>query len=229
VNLIGICLISAIVAQPIVRVESIERGSTSWGTGTCVASTNESLIITAWHVIRDGHEFKVNGKPAKLIKADKTWDLAALIIDERMPTFNIGNHRPKIGETLMVCGYGSGDYRESKGQITQYVSPNSVQPADIIECTAKARNGDSGGPIFDTHGILVAVLFGTDQVGAHGSCCIQVRKFIESLTIDVRLKQQALIIPYVFYDKTKIRSRNNGRRRCSKYVTRTAFNFEVVQ
>jgi S1-C subfamily serine protease len=206
-----IALLLCAVPEPIVRVESVERGSTSWGTGTCVASTNESLIITAWHVIRDGHEFKIDGKPAKLIKADKTWDLAALTISGKLPTFNIGTVRPQIGETLTVCGFGSGDYKESRGQVTQYVSPGGSAAADIIECTAKARNGDSGGPIFDEHGTLVAVLFGTDRVGAHGSCTIQVRKFIEGLDIDAKLKEQALMPPYVFYGKTPIRARNTGK------------------
>jgi S1-C subfamily serine protease len=181
----------------------VEIGSTSWGTGTCVASTTESLIITANHVIQDGHLFKINGKPVKLVGSNKIWDLAALIAPSKFPTYNISTNRPKIGDPLTVCGFGSGDYKESSGILVKYVSPLGDWPSDMLECTAKARQGDSGGPIFDEHGTLVAVLFGTDDVGAHGSCTVQVRKFIETLNIDDELKERALTIPYIFYGKPR--------------------------
>jgi len=188
-----------VVAQtPVVRIQAVERGSvSSWGTGTCVASTSESLVITASHVVKDGHEFKINGQTAKLVSADRLWDLAALVVPTRLPVANIGTTRPAIGDLLTVCGYGSGNYREAKGQVLQYVSPgNGID--DILIMGAKARNGDSGGPIFDNHGILVAVLFGSTEY-SHGSCCVQVRKFIAGLNIDPRLKQQALRKSYVIY------------------------------
>lgn len=189
------------VDTPIVRVESIERNTTFWGTGTCVASTKEALILTAWHVVREGHEFKIDGQVAKLVGTDKTWDLAALVIPTKMTAVSIGTSRPVIGDVLTVCGYGSGDYKESRGQVIKYFSPGSGTPDDILEMGAKARNGDSGGPIFDTHGILAAVLFGSDRVGAHGSCCTRVRLFIDGLNIELRLKQQALSKPYVIYGR----------------------------
>jgi V8-like Glu-specific endopeptidase len=187
-----------LLATPVVRVESVERGSTSWGTGTCVAATDVSLVITARHVIQDGHEFKIDGNPARLIAADKIWDLAALTASTKIEAVNIAMYRPDVGDTLTVCGYGSGDYREATGTLLKYFSPGGVYPSDILSVSVAARNGDSGGPIFNTQGTLAAVLFGSTD-NAHGSNCVQVRLFIEGLKIDPQLKKQALTPPYKIF------------------------------
>lgn len=198
-TILPLILFVLIQQSPVVHVESIERGSTSWGTGTCVASTDESLVLTAWHIVKNGYEFKINGQSAKLIGTDKTWDLAALVIADKMPTVSIGVERPKVGDVLTICGYGSGDYKEVTGSVIHYGRPNSSEPSDILGVEAKTRNGDSGAPIFDSHGMLVAVLFGSDNIGAYGSCCTRIRLFIEGLKINPLLKQQALRRPYVIY------------------------------
>ncbi len=194
-------LLALISLGSVVRVEAIEPTSTSWGTGTCVASTDVSLVITAQHVIREGKSFKINGQEAKVVGSDKVWDLAALITTQKLQTVRIGTKRPALGDSLRVCGFGSGDYKESTGKVIKYYNPGGKNPDDILSINCKARNGDSGGPIFDTRGTLAAVFFGSDRVGAHGSCNTRVRIFIENLKIDSRLKQQALSDPYLIYGK----------------------------
>jgi S1-C subfamily serine protease len=185
--------------RPVVRVEAVERGGTSsLGSGTCVAYAKDALILTAWHVVKDGQTFKINGKPATVLKTDKTWDLAALVTTQKLPTVRIGTDRPKVGVNLTLRGFGSGDYKEVTGFLERYFSPGGNEPEDILAFTAKARNGDSGGGIFDATGTLVAVLFGSDSMGAHGSCCVQIRKFIATLP-DSTLKTQALQTSYPMY------------------------------
>ncbi len=181
--------------SPVVRIQSIEGNVSSWGSGTCIAP---GLVVTAWHIIRDGYEFKVNDLPAKVVGSDKVWDLAALVTEDKFDTVNIATERPVEGDTLVVCGYGSGDYREETGKLLKYFSPSGDHPADILSMNVKSRNGDSGGPIFNTQGTLAGVLFGSDNA-THGSCCIRVRSFIMGLKIDSLLKERALTIPYKFY------------------------------
>ena len=181
------------VARPsVVRVEAVEHRMSSLGSGTCIATTNQSLIITAWHVVRDGYEFKVNGLPAKVIATNKTWDLAVLVIDQRFSVSQLSDVAPRIGDRLTVCGFGSGDYREVTGTIQHFFSPGGREPNDIVAMDAAARSGDSGGPLFKPDGTLGAVLFGSDSLGAHGSHCLRVRWFIETIRGYDELKREAL-------------------------------------
>jgi S1-C subfamily serine protease len=159
-----------------------------------------SLIITANHVIKDGSEFKVDGKSAKLVGHDAVWDLAALTVRTPYVATTIATKKPLIGDRLTVCGYGSGVYKESTGIVTSYFSPGSGSN-DIIAINIAARSGDSGGPMFNSEGLLAATLFGSDKLGAHGSCCIQIRRFIKTLELEPRLKAQALREPYILYGR----------------------------
>jgi S1-C subfamily serine protease len=184
-----------------VRIESIEANSTSWGSGVCVASQNDSLILTANHVIKDGHTIRIDGVAAKVVGRDPVWDIAALLVPTKYPVSYISVTRPKIGDILTACGFGSGDYREVSGSLVKWFSPGGDHPSDILACNKSVRSGDSGGPIFDKNGTLVAILFGSDKTGVHGTCCVQIRKFIMHLDIPPELKHQALRTPYVIYGK----------------------------
>jgi S1-C subfamily serine protease len=82
---------------------------------------------------------------------------------------------------LTIAGYGSGDYRAAAGRCTQYVAPDSNQPFEMVELDTAARQGDSGGPIFNSRGELAGVLFGTGHGTTSGSYCGRVRGFLESV------------------------------------------------
>jgi serine protease Do len=202
-NLLLVLLLLAPVSRPTVyRVTAFDTARTqSMGTGTCVATANhQSLILTARHVIQDGHGFKVGEYPAKVVAQNKTWDLAALVVDEVLPVTVIGHSKPVMGQPLTICGYGSGDYREATGVVSQFVQPDGKSPADIVAINVAARSGDSGGPMLDAEGRLAGVLFGSDKLGAHGSHCIRVRWFIESIEGYALLKREALN-PMVLYGR----------------------------
>jgi S1-C subfamily serine protease len=186
---------------PTVRVESSEpRGVKSLGSGVCVANTQGSLILTAWHVVKDGNKYNIRTTmkqdlnpaiEAKLIKVDKVWDIAALTVSEKIPTVKIATSNPKIGETLILCGFGSGKYESKQGSVFMYFHPGN-DTTDWLAITTSARPGDSGGGMFNRQGNLAAITFGSDKLGAHGTCCTRLRTFIQSLDIPNDLKQQAL-------------------------------------
>ena len=67
---------------------------------------------------------------------------------------------PQRGDLLTIAGYGRGDYKAQTGRCTQYYRPGPGLPFDIVEMSAAARHGDSGGPIFNSRGELAGVLFG---------------------------------------------------------------------
>lgn len=149
------------------------------GSGVSVAvAKGQTLVLTANHVIKDGGPYTVAGRKAKLIATDKTWDLAALVVDEALPTARLGTKEPQIGEFLTVCGYGTGKYKEATGKVVGFFAPATP---DWVAIDAPARSGDSGGPLFYENGTVAAILFGSDNVGAHGTHCLRVRQFLSTI------------------------------------------------
>ncbi len=189
-------------AQPgihpaVVRVVSPERNGMSLGSGTLVAvHADHGLVLTNWHVISDAagqvqvvfpDGFRT---PATVLKADREWDLAALAIwRPNASPVPIANQAPRPGDPLTIAGYGSGRYRAAGGWCTQYVSPGRGQPFEMVELSVAARQGDSGGPIFNKQGELAGVLFGSGFGSTAGSYCGRVQKFLAPLWDDFQRLQ----------------------------------------
>lgn len=173
----------------VARIFALDTRGASLGTGTLVAvSSYHGLVITNWHVIRDAKgailvQFADGfASPATVLKVDRDWDLAALAIwRPRAKPVPIAVDPPRPGEILMIAGYGQGDYRISYGPCTQYLSPSPNLPAELVELRATARQGDSGGPILNSRGELVGVLFGSGFGETMGAYCGRVRSFLMPL------------------------------------------------
>ena len=90
---------------------------------------------------------------------------------------------PERGEPLTIAGYGSGNYRAQSGRCTQYLAPGPNMPYDIVEVSAAARHGDSGGPILNARGELAGVLFGEGGGRTAGSAAARVRWFVASVVL----------------------------------------------
>ena len=91
---------------------------------------------------------------------------------------------PTIGEPLTIAGFGRGPYREETGPCLDYLSPGTGYPQEFLELKATARQGDSGGPIFNTRGELAGVLFGQSEGRTIGSCSARVREFLAAVGSD---------------------------------------------
>ena len=170
----------------VVRVAAPEGNATSYGSGTLVgASGKHGLVLTNWHVVRDATgEVSVrfpdgSRSPATVLTTDRTWDLAALLIQP--PTVrpvNIATTTPQRGDRMTIVGFGSGQYREASGKVVQFVSPGKGEPFEMLEVDVGARQGDSGGPILDRRGQMAGVLFGSANGCTNGSHCGRVRRFL---------------------------------------------------
>ena len=164
--------------KPRETVHRIQAGQ-FLGSGVSVATAKgQTLVLTAHHVVQDGGPYTVAGRVATVIATDKTWDLAALVVDETLPTARLGNVEPTVGDRLTVCGYGSGEYKEATGKVVGFYAPAAP---NWVAIDASARSGDSGGPLFYQDGTVAAILFGSDKVGAHGTHCMQVREFLSNI------------------------------------------------
>jgi S1-C subfamily serine protease len=180
-----------VAAHPaVVRIYVVEKGSQSLGSGTLIDVREPyALVVTNWHVIREAAgEISVvfpDGfrSAARVVQYDADWDLAALSIwKPNIAPVKITTEPPKPGDILTIAGYGSdGTFRAASGACTQYLSPSRQHPHEIVELAATARQGDSGGPIFNTRGELAGVLFGSVDNTTSGSYGPRVLKFLEPL------------------------------------------------
>ena len=172
----------------VARISAVEHNAVSQGSGTLIEIRGErGLIVTNWHVIRDAQGPIVATFPdgfrsaATVLKVDKDWDLAVLLIWRPNATpITISSTAPRPGDPLTIAGYGSGSYRAVSGRCVQYVAPGAHMPYEMVEISAEARQGDSGGPIFNESGELAGVLFGAGGGTTSGSYCGRVRLFLES-------------------------------------------------
>jgi hypothetical protein len=173
----------------VVRIIAPEGAGTSYGSGTLVDVRGEyGLVLTNWHVVADATGTIEVVFPdgfrsaARLITTDRTWDLAALAIWKPNATpVPLAAQPPRPGEPLTIAGYGAGSYRAVTGTCTQYVAPALNQPYEMVELSVAARQGDSGGPIFNSRGELAGVLWGAGWGTTAGSYSGRVAAFVASI------------------------------------------------
>ena len=177
--------------RAVARVINVLGSSRALGSGTLVAAADgRGLVVTCAHLFRDGTgelSVRVSERSrfeAQLLKADASADLAALEIrDPEIPPITVSDTAVRPGEPLVSCGFGSdGRLWCNRGQALGYVTTVGAQPTETLELSGSARFGDSGGPVLDRRGQLVAVLFGTDGHVVDGTYCGRVRKFLAELT-----------------------------------------------
>ena len=187
------------IPPAVVRIMAAEHGGASFGSGSLVAVNERyGLVITNWHVVRDTNGFVVVSFPdgfrsaATVVRVDRDWDLAALAIQRpNVAPVPLAAEPPRPGDWLAIAGYGKGNYRMATGRCTQYLSPGGRLPYEMVEVGAAAREGDSGGPIFNQRGELAGVLFGTGMGRTMGSYCGRVRWFVEPLAQQMQQMDQA--------------------------------------
>lgn len=173
----------------VARIVAPGQGSISYGSGTLVyADDRYGLVVTNWHVINEAtgpisvHFPDGFYSLGSVETVDRDWDLALIAI--RKPTASpvaLADKAPQPGEILTIAGYGLGDYRAASGVCTQYVAPGLEFPYEMVEVAVSARQGDSGGPIFNSRGELAGVLFGQGEGRTSGSYCGRVRWFLSSI------------------------------------------------
>ncbi len=176
----------------VARIIAPEQGGVSLGSGVLVDSNaRQGLVLTNWHVIRDSRSAVLVQFPdgfqsaGTVVRFDEAWDLAAISIWKPPATpLPLASRNPVPGEPLSIAGYGRGSYRAQTGRCTEYLSPGSGYPRELVELAAPARQGDSGGPILDASGRLAGVLFGEGEGRTVGSCVSRLRVFLASVGSD---------------------------------------------
>ena len=133
------------------------------GTGFYVSSKGH--IITNHHVIDGCRDMKVHSKGRVLatlqIAADKQNDLALLKIAEAPShVFALSNDSPYPLQEVIVAGFPFGDKYSSSLKFTQGIVSSLTGMGNNyseIQIDAALQQGNSGGPIIDEYGNIIAV------------------------------------------------------------------------
>lgn len=171
----------------VARVTAADGPSRVSGSGVLVsASGSTGVVLTNWHVVRSHRDGLTvswpdgSSSPARVAASDETWDLAALSV--RRPAaapVALAAEPPRVGDRLTIAGYGpAGRYLEQSGAVTDFMSPTAKHPRQFVEMRAAARQGDSGGPMFNEAGELAGILFGQKDGLTCGSCSTRVAAFL---------------------------------------------------
>ena len=146
------------------------------GSGVFLQWNGRPVVLTARHVVADAKTinlefFDGRKRDARVLRCDATWDAAVLepIGDTQgIPPAEIefGNRAMQnAGDSLESCGYGpDGRLACNHGAFVGYrrSSASLAGPDDWMIVSGHARQGDSGGPIFNSNGRVVGVIWGYD-------------------------------------------------------------------
>lgn len=166
-------LTTQVAAQPdwisVVRrvagsIVTVEAGA-SLGSGWVVsADASGSVIVTNYHVVQNVLEAgraDVAVRQAdeylrgRVVTSDRTDDVAMVRVDEPITPLETRDSRPPVGEPVAVVGSPLG----LVGTVTTGVvsSYRSFEGSDYIQFSAPISPGNSGGPVVDRNGRVIAV------------------------------------------------------------------------
>ena len=128
------------------------------------AGAGGSDVVTNFHVVAEA--FNAGDAAVHLRQGDLTIegsitqvrpgdDLAIIHIAERFPALQVAIGRPQLGDTVMAVGSPLGlGGSVSLGVVSGF---RSVEGADYIQFSAAISPGNSGGPLLDSRGSVVAI------------------------------------------------------------------------
>ena len=148
--------------EPSVFTISTEAGL---GSGWVVRSdVSGSDLVTNFHVVAEAvamGEQTVDVVQADrtlkgtVVRTDRTDDLAVVHVRERLAPLKPATARPRLGTTVMVLGSPLGlGGSISIGLVSGF---RSIDGSDYVQFSAPISPGNSGGPVIDSRGHVVAV------------------------------------------------------------------------
>jgi S1-C subfamily serine protease len=119
--------------------------------------TNFHVVAGAWSAGASRVDVRRDDRILRgtIVRVDPTNDLAVIHVTERWTALTSIGDRPKLGTAVMAVGSPLGlSGTISIGVVSGF---RSLDGSDYIQFTAPISPGNSGGPVVDSHGRVVAV------------------------------------------------------------------------
>lgn len=137
------------------------------GSATAIS---EKVVVTNAHVVSHRHQdgITLTGSDgsrytAKTVGISSGRDLALLAIHQEASLPYVLVAEPSPGDSISMYGFGSSARLcTAKGRVTSIGQERHGNNTATLLTTVPARNGDSGGGVFNEAGQLVAVIWGSD-------------------------------------------------------------------
>jgi S1-C subfamily serine protease len=155
-----------------VRVRAL--GCRGLGTGSGVA-ISPSRLVTNRHVVEDAERLEIStwdGRTlvVRVLGVSRTDDIAVVDVEGRLPDV-AKQHEARLpsGTRVVVAGFPEGgELAFRRGRVVDYVPGGPFeQPDEVMRSTAEVLPGNSGGPVFDAEGRVVAIVFGVERRTGH--------------------------------------------------------------
>ena len=208
------------IIKNLVTYDDIDYNSTSsndnWvGSGSGIILTTDGYIATNYHVIEDIstvevefiHEGKIKQYNADIVKIDPVNDLAILKINDnsfnnlKSIEYNFKTKTSDIGESVFALGYPETqelgtDLKFTDGKISSLTG----YKGDVTryQTTTPIMQGNSGGPLFDKYGNLIAInteIITPDRMEnvSYSVKSIYLLALIETLPEDIKIPSSRLL------------------------------------
>src|SRR2546425_3518271 len=155
---------SAVAAAAEASVVTVEAGD-SLGSGWVAHSdAGSSEIVTNFHVVAETWSEGTatvqvrqgdHTSTGTIVRVDRNDDLAVIHVARHLTALIPAAQRPKLGTTVMAVGSPLGlDGTISIGVVSGY---RSLGGSNYLQFTAAISPGNSGGPVIDSRGRVVAI------------------------------------------------------------------------
>jgi S1-C subfamily serine protease len=174
----------------VVRVLSTACGLGIEGSGWAV---RPNLIVTNAHVVAGADDTTVTTQSGVELDATAVYyqpedDLALLRVDAKLPTLPIASRGP-VGAEAAVLGYPeNGPYTvtparigETRATVSQDSYGRGPIERTITGLGGDVRSGNSGGPLLDSHGEVVGVVFAATTNGPVGGFAVPADEVTEAI------------------------------------------------
>lgn len=159
---------------------TLQEGGMAKGSGVYVVSNDTYVVITAAHVVRGSTKvfvtFRGSKNPitvqAEVLYKDTTYDCAILGLyrhpldgEDIATTMAYQDDLSNLeSQSLQNAGFGGDEVLNAGiGRILKYMAPSGGLANDWMVIRAKARFGDSGGPVYLSSGKVAGILWGKDN------------------------------------------------------------------
>jgi serine protease Do len=137
--------------------------------GSAFALNNNGYVLTSWHLVNGADSIFIQNNstertPTKIIFNDPALDIAVLKIENEelskswQVPFTFNARSTEVGEEVFTLGYPRKDVVYGEGSLSSLSGYRN--DTAMYQVSIPVNQGNSGGPLLDSHGNVIGVIYG---------------------------------------------------------------------